>query len=1569
MCNGSTLSLWAASLSMLLWITALLSSVGAISLSDEQSPPILVLGSGGLIGRPLVKALESEGYKVLQVTGRDDLDLRIEGALQGRFDGVELSFVFFLAWDVGGSKYIFGSEISQASQIRSNTALLLNTMSWLEERQLPFLYTGSAMELAPDCRATLPAYAEGKRLGTAWALRLPTARTVRFWNVYGPVDDASERSRRGMAHVVTDWVHKCLDPTADAGTSSTVYVHARSDGYEERQMMFSGDASKLLVRAMQNYEALAHDDPIDLTSGEWISLRQLASTIEETLDILREQDSSIPSCKIVFPALPAEVTKNGEPELDSSAAMLNRNEGSGEKDGSFTTLKDGIRITIEEYWASEQGAVLEHAKRAGKKMETTSNPQMMPSRKEADMATPKPMLVSEVWSLTERAQAHVGAGEIHVAEKMILETLKNVTASGLTSVDPNDNEQGEDPALAHSALYNDMGVILLRLDRLEEARMCFVTALWINPFNPSAHSNIDYLQGRALAVQRSPALGNAYLVTPTHLKETALKTASVTRSPVYKPDAIRLLALAIMQSSTAGFSACTLLSEDFAVLVQMTLTQIPIGSYTSDYKELFMCGLHHIRAAHGRQLPPFKNWSLYRWYEAHLDNLRGRSSRDGRGKYFDASYEGCEKKFASALFPLDANATTAKSGTAASTSGFASIVLEARSMVRMGLKQEALELLEGVLADSNPDQEGGFLAHDAVLAEEVAALRLLRGRTEYSRNHGATSTTKVTECVNRDIVVHHASLASTPGAATSAADVDGQIALHIAERAKARAEGGHDDMYLVAVVNTNIGLGNRLLSLVGAFALALATRRTLLVQWPEEYRYDMPPSSLEDLLDLPPELAVFYDPVTLSRSLGIPLKDFPSSSSIFELFQDQEEHGVDLMAFNFLACDDLPTTRGGHAKFLHLHTNQEISAILRYNRHLPWAVQGDAFSRLARVLIRPSHRVQVAGEAWLRDVTGMEKSAHGDDRNYNYLSVHIRVGIAGHDVVGGRVITADEVDQNRNNTLHGAVKATGLVLRQLQKQRSPQGTYNDTFTSFVFVATDDTKVRLAAVQMIQEQLGIKAAAYDDKLLPENLRLGSGLPLVAADFFLLSAGQNILRREFSTFSMVAGAVGGLVPYLFVPCGSGHQQHRQGERQGNDDYFTVVRERHSSGRLGTNFDNLSRSPAVCYGEAGALSRQMLEDGFLYPSCSEFAQLHDVEVTGENSKSEESAIEGIVTTTVESPSPKETFTIHQVLLYPRVSTVHLCTLESAVRALLGHDWMERKEGLVQFLFILWVQQDVKQFEAEHGTMLELLRSDIIRSLEYLHNQASHVVVEIRIEVRGGSSVFNDVISGTAMEDFYATHTSDSELGKFAQQNRADAFRLAVVYKYGGLYMDADIIALEKFVSLFASDGGVLATEDPDTTYGELTNAVFFFPSPGSPFLEHVMSLFPVVYNGNLWGSVGPLLFRMAYSGHCGKSSLDNDDRSVNCTSLSILPPNATCALRWTDARLLLEDAKAVSAMDFWAKLTARSGGSYMLHLYGSFTFKWDCSEHSFFSWMRKRVCPLVAARLMDTPFAQSL
>jgi len=93
---------------------------------------------------------------------------------------------------------------------------------------------------------------------------------------------------------------------------------------------------------------------------------------------------------------------------------------------------------------------------------------------------------------------------------------------------------------------------------------------------------------------------------------------------------------------------------------------------------------------------------------------------------------------------------------------------------------------------------------------------------------------------------------------------------------------------------------------------------------------------------------------------------------------------------------------------------------------------------------------------------------------------------------------------------------------------------------------------------------------------------------------------------------------------------------------------------------------------------------------------------------------------------------------------------------------------------------------------------------------------------------------------------------------QNYADAYRLAILYKFGGRYVDGDIIFLNSWPYI---DRAEVTKENSNT----INNHVLQFP-PQHPCLWALMEDFVKKYDNCRWGAQGPLLFsRMMNNERC--------------------------------------------------------------------------------------------------------
>lgn len=187
----------------------------------------------------------------------------------------EIDTVYFLACEVGGSKYLFGDDQAsvQVRILRYNMQMYEVVWPWLLERGLPTVFVSSQLS-----NEHIP-YGTVKRVGESWAEEHGNARTVQLWNVYG-IEKAGIKS-----HVVNDWVSSCLRHGN---------VTPRSNGFESRQFLHTDEAAAAFVNMAENWASVPQY--VHLTTGKWTSLRELATEMNAAF-----QDEQLPACEFLWP--------------------------------------------------------------------------------------------------------------------------------------------------------------------------------------------------------------------------------------------------------------------------------------------------------------------------------------------------------------------------------------------------------------------------------------------------------------------------------------------------------------------------------------------------------------------------------------------------------------------------------------------------------------------------------------------------------------------------------------------------------------------------------------------------------------------------------------------------------------------------------------------------------------------------------------------------------------------------------------------------------------------------------------------------------------------------------------------------------------------------------------------------------------------------------------------------------------------------------------------------------------------------------------------------------------------
>jgi len=218
---------------------------------------ILVLGSDGQVGSSLTEHLRNIGHDIVgfDIFSNKEQDLRIENVLDDIVPSVD--FIFFLAFDVGGSIYL--NKYQNTYEFMSNNIKIMDrTFDTIKKYNKKFIFASSQMS-----NMSYSPYGVLKKLGELYTEML-NGLTVKFWNVYGYEADLNK------SHVITDFILMAKNDGI---------IKMRTNGEEERQFLFVDDCSQALSTVMDKFDEIDRDRNLHITNFVWTKIIDVAKII------------------------------------------------------------------------------------------------------------------------------------------------------------------------------------------------------------------------------------------------------------------------------------------------------------------------------------------------------------------------------------------------------------------------------------------------------------------------------------------------------------------------------------------------------------------------------------------------------------------------------------------------------------------------------------------------------------------------------------------------------------------------------------------------------------------------------------------------------------------------------------------------------------------------------------------------------------------------------------------------------------------------------------------------------------------------------------------------------------------------------------------------------------------------------------------------------------------------------------------------------------------------------------------------------------------------------------------
>ena len=226
---------------------------------------ILILGSKGQIGGHLVNFFKNKNnYEVIEfdiISGKS-FDLR-------NFNNKDLekkirisNFIFFLAFDVGGSRYLKKYQKTFSFMI-NNLLIMSNVFRLLKKHKKKFIFASSQMS-----NMDFSPYGTLKRLGEDTTRSL-NSLYVKFWNVYGVEKDEEK------AHVITDFILMALKKRK---------IKMLTNGKESREFLYATDCSEGLFTIMKKFDFFVKQKKeLHLTTSKRTKIIDIAKKIKKIL--------------------------------------------------------------------------------------------------------------------------------------------------------------------------------------------------------------------------------------------------------------------------------------------------------------------------------------------------------------------------------------------------------------------------------------------------------------------------------------------------------------------------------------------------------------------------------------------------------------------------------------------------------------------------------------------------------------------------------------------------------------------------------------------------------------------------------------------------------------------------------------------------------------------------------------------------------------------------------------------------------------------------------------------------------------------------------------------------------------------------------------------------------------------------------------------------------------------------------------------------------------------------------------------------------------------------------------
>jgi GDP-L-fucose synthase len=259
-------------------------------MTSLASKRIVVTGGAGFLGECLVKTLRAHGVNDIVVPRSRDYDLVDRAGCRRLIADARPELIFHLAARVGGiganrknpGKFLFdnammGLQVLEEARLAGvEKVVAVGTIcAYPKFAPVPFreddLWNGYPEETnAPYGIAKKVMLVQSQAYREQYGMNSVVLFPV---NLYGPGDNFDLET----SHVIPALIRKCVTARNEGRTEVTLW----GDGTPTREFLYVDDCARALILAAERYDS---SDPVNIGSGEEISIRDLATLVAEATE-------------------------------------------------------------------------------------------------------------------------------------------------------------------------------------------------------------------------------------------------------------------------------------------------------------------------------------------------------------------------------------------------------------------------------------------------------------------------------------------------------------------------------------------------------------------------------------------------------------------------------------------------------------------------------------------------------------------------------------------------------------------------------------------------------------------------------------------------------------------------------------------------------------------------------------------------------------------------------------------------------------------------------------------------------------------------------------------------------------------------------------------------------------------------------------------------------------------------------------------------------------------------------------------------------------------------------------